>query len=118
MLQNSLQTHALANDVLKPGLSIELLFEILSRLFASPEGFLCLPFFGEVSDDTQHHSALCRLNRTQHDVGGEFTAILASAIEFQAVAHRADASLIGIVFSVGGMRPAKSLGYQDVDRLA
>src|SRR6476646_2066495 len=118
LLQYALQPGTFTNDFLKLVRGADLLFEVALFLFASPQGFFGCSLFRKITNDTQNDPAFCRFYRAQHDVDGEFAAVLPPAVELKSGAHRSNTRLITVVNSLSRVSLAEPLGNQNLDRFA
>src|SRR5512143_989790 len=90
---------------------------LLQVFVQSLDFLLVLLALGHVADRGTDQQSTLSLQRTQADLDRKLTSILAAAEEFQANAHRTCRMLNVIPLAVFGMFFAKSLRYQELDRL-
>src|ERR1700722_3026131 len=118
VFQDALESDAIADDLFKVGLGVELFFQIPFLKLAAPQGFLGFSLFGKIPDDAQHYAPLRGFDRPKHDVRREFASVLAPAEEVEPRAHRTRAGRYCIFLGAVRMRVTKTLRDEGVDRLS
>ena len=83
-----------------------------------PQRLLSGALLGGVADEADNGLAAFSLHGLEHDVDGEFSAILAQAEEIESRAHLAGAGMSAVILSVARMAAAETRRHQDLDRLA
>ena len=83
-----------------------------------PQSFLRGALLGGVADEGDDCRAAGGLNRLEHDVDGEFRAILAQAEEIESRAHLPRARSGIVVLAMARMSAAEARRYQNLDWLA
>ena len=68
---------------------------------------------GNVADDRQHESLFFHLQRTQHDIDGDFHSIFAESVQIEACAHGAGMRLCGVGVAVARMAGPETFRQQE-----
>ena len=99
------------------GVVADALHDGAQLLVVEPQRLLRGALLGGVADEAHHRRTGCGLKGLEHDVDGEFGAVLAQAEEIEGRAHLAGAGMRAVVLAMARMAAAKTRRHQHLDRL-